>query len=177
MDAVEVREGSRGGDKIMMFLRLSNSPLLATIDDEDWHRCKDLKWRLLTKGYVGYTLPGEQKSITLHNFIMNTAPGANVDHIDRDPRNNCRSNLRLSSNSEQGQNRGLFRNNKTGYKGVSFKQRTKKYVAQIRRDYKVIWLGEFRNSVDAARCYDEAAIRIYGPTAFVNFPQSQKGED
>jgi hypothetical protein len=37
-------------------------------------------------------------------------------------------------------------------------------------DGKLNYLGQFHDETEAARVYDEAALRYFGPHAFFNFP-------
>lgn len=75
-------------------------------------------------------------------------PPVQIDHIDRDPSNDSLSNLRLATNKENSNNKGLNRNNKTGIKGV-YKNSKGKYVAQITQDGVKKHIGTF-NSLEEA---------------------------
>jgi hypothetical protein len=56
------------------------------------------------------------------------------------------------------------------YIGVSFDKDCKRWRAAIRVRYKQRWLGSFKNEIDAARAYDEAARKYHKDFARLNFP-------
>ena len=88
-----------------------------------------------------------------------------VDHIDRNRLNNRRSNLRLITHAQNLANSVPRKGRK--YKGV-FAHRTK-WEAKIMVNMKLHRLGQsFKTAEDAARAYNEAAIRLIGPTAWLN---------
>lgn len=59
----------------------------------------------------------------------------------------------------------------SSYTGVSWSKVEEKWRANIIVDGLTHPLGAFDNEVDAARAYDEAALRLLGPEAHVNFPR------
>lgn len=118
---------------------------------------------------------GYLRTISLANVIaermgMDLSDGKTVDHIDKNPLNNQRENLRPATKSQQAMNRGLSTKNKTGFKGVFYCKTRKKFIASIRVDGQRIYLGEFKTDEEAGREYDHFARRWHGPFARLNFP-------
>ena len=94
--------------------------------------------------------------------------GEQVDHIDRDPLNNRRENLRLATGSENMRNLVKHKDNTSGYKGVYFHKGTRKWQAKIAVNHKQIHLGLFDTPEAAAAAYDTAALVLHGTFACVN---------
>lgn len=116
---------------------------------------------------------GQQKTILLHRAILQAPVGMEVDHWDGNGLNNRRSNLRLATRAQHSTNnhtvvgavpfRGVFTDKKTP--GI--------WRAGIRHQGVRTSLGNFTSAEEAARAYDEAALRLHGPCAKVNFPRPQ----
>jgi hypothetical protein len=81
------------------------------IDYEDKEKVKKYSWHIAS-GYIGtaFIHDGKRKELYLHNLIMNklTFEGKGqietVDHINRNPLDNRKKNLRILSQSEQNLN-------------------------------------------------------------------------
>jgi len=137
------------------------------VDAEDYERVTQFTWRVSTKGYVMRSF--ERGVMTgLHNFVMNVSANSGVDHIDRNKLNNTKQNLRLTTNQIQGQNRNLFKNNTSGYTGVTFNKSKQVWIAQIKVNYKQTHIGQFATKEQAAFAYNEAALKFFGPMAKLN---------
>jgi hypothetical protein len=99
-----------------------------------------------------------------------------IDHVNRNTLDNQRANLRAASRSQNGANskKRVFRGQiaTSIYKGVSWYKRQKKWIASIREDDKLRFLGYYSSEEDAARAYDTAATRIHGEFARLNFPNT-----
>jgi hypothetical protein len=150
-----VIHSKRHGDQILFF------------DLEDIDIIKSKKWSLM-KGkntfYLVHSRRGEGTT-RLHILLMG-APG--IDHIDGNGLNNRRSNLRLASQAQNGKNKRIGRANTSGFKGVYFNIRVQKYYVIIIANYKRIFGGIFLDSTEAAKRYNELAIKHHGDFAKLN---------
>jgi hypothetical protein len=102
---------------------------------------------------------------------VNADPGVDVDHIDDDPLNNRRSNLRIASRFQNLGNTRRRADNTSGFKGVSWSNRFRYWVASIGYAGAKRHLGCYPTAEQAAHAYDEAAREMFGEFARVNFPQ------
>lgn len=91
---------------------------------------------------------GKPQTIRLHTAVLGHRPGMMIDHIDGNPLNNCRDNLRHVTVAENAFNRGLNVNNTVGYKGVVRRGKDKFYARLSAR--KKHYYGPIRNSAEAA---------------------------
>jgi hypothetical protein len=150
------------GQKIVLF----DEQDAHLVDAHTWH----VRFDKSTGGfYVLTNIPKgkKQTSIVLHRLLMEF-PDNQVDHINRDGLDNRRDNLRMCTNAENGRNKGNFRNNKSGYKGVHYHIGIKRWVAYITVNYKRISGGCFDTAKDAATRYNELAIIHHGDFAKLN---------
>ena len=98
-------------------------------------------------------------------YMTGSWPSAQVDHIDRDKRNNAWSNLRPASQSENCRNTGPNSRSQLGIKGVSYLARTKRFSAKIFISGKNKHLGYFATAVEAQDAYLTRATELFGPFA------------
>ena len=91
-----------------------------------------------------------------------------IDHIDNNPSNNNVKNLRWATCKDNGYNRGKNKNNKSGYKGVSFYKPLKKYQAKIRINNKLKHLGYFKTAEEASKAYEAKAEELHGEFFYKN---------
>lgn len=92
----------------------------------------------------------------------------NVDHIDLNRLNNCRSNLRNATHTQNEQNKVSRIGSSSKYKGVSWNTMLSKWTAQIGIEGKKLHLGCFVSEIKAAEAYNKAAMKYFGSFANVN---------
>lgn len=147
----------------------------AQVDDEDYDLLMQWNWHH-NKGYavrMQRNELGKQETILMHREIMQTPKGMETDHInangETDGLNNQRCNLRVCTKTQNTRNRGKPNHNTSGYKGVTWHEQSKKWVARIGFDGTLKNLGSFSDAIDAAQAYDVAARKLFGRFAKKNF--------
>lgn len=159
----------------MKTLRASSGNFLILLDDEDFYRCKEIKWGFYGTHTQRVCSTGT-KQVSIANFIMGTI-GIMYDHKDLNPLNNQKSNLRITTNQLNQANRtkDLFYKPTTSiYKGVGWRKGVKKWRAYITFNGKHISLGYFSNEKGAAKAYDRKALQLFREFARLNFPEVEQ---
>ena len=143
---------------------------VALIDDEDYELVSQYKWYAHwnpdTQSFYAVTKirkpDGTRDMLRMHRLVMNAKKGEYVDHINHDTIDNQKENLRLCSCSENLYNQGCKSSNTSGYKGVNWHKRDKKWQALIRVSGKRIHLGYFATKEEAYEAYCKAALELHG---------------
>jgi hypothetical protein len=151
---------------------LSKGRAFAIVDDEDFDELSKYSWQIVG-GYASRHLEwpsgkgGKWRNISMHRQIMGLGDNddCHVDHIDRNPLNNCKANLRLCKPAENFRNRKVLSTNTSGYKGVSWHAALKKWRAQIQVDGKKIMLGVYETPEAAHQAYCIKAAELHGQFA------------
>jgi hypothetical protein len=137
------------------------------VDPEDEYLLECFGWCIDSHGYAVATI--NYSKHYLHRLIMNAVrTSLYVDHINGNKLDNRRSNLRLCTHRDNLNNRPRNKNNKSGYKGVYLHKVNKNWVARIQVNGKYISLGSYSDIIDAAKAYNEAAIKYFGEYAYLN---------
>jgi len=91
-----------------------------------------------------------------------------VDHRNGNTLDNRKINLRACTQSQNTKNRSkTLKPTTSKFKGI-YLNVNKKWVAQIRVNYKRICLWSFENEITAAEAYNNAAIKYFGEFALLN---------
>ena len=134
------------------------------IDDQDFDRVNAHRWYVNRKRKYVLTSINE-KTVFLHRFILGLTPGdgIEIDHRNRMPSDCQRSNMRICTRAENLANRriwtGRFRGAYPNGNG---------WQAQIKINGKLKYLGYFKTEEEAAKRYNEEAIKVHGEFAYLN---------
>ena len=85
--------------------------------------------------------------------------GLEVDHINHIRNDNRLSNLRFVTVTGNRRNQSISSRNTTGVTGVYLSKRLGKYIAQIKVDREVIYLGIFSTLEEAAKARKDAELK------------------
>lgn len=116
------------------------------LDDEDYDRVikKNIKLHLkkdetINGFYIQFHIKDSTKkdkrtTIGLHRWILNCPKGLQVDHINHNTLDNRKCNLKICTQLENANNKGFYKNNKSGIKGVYFIKLFNCWVAELKHN-------------------------------------------
>lgn len=143
------------------------------IDKEDLDRITKEGWSMsLTEhGYIFCNkyigkIDGKYKYDRkyLHRIITGAPKHLTVDHIDRNPLNNSRSNLRVCTMANNNKNKRL----RNGSVGVYWHKQLNKWASQITKNGKRFSVGVFTDKKEAQIAYNKMARKLHGKYARLN---------
>lgn len=151
----------------------------ALVSDRDHDRVSEWFWTLKNGIYPTAQIycDGRWQKVVLHRFVLNATAQQLVDHIDRNPLNCQRDNLRFCTKAQNSWNRLKARNPrfKSAFKGVQWKPTNNKdyskgrWMARITRNNRNFHIGYFDTEHQAAMAYDLHAVHLHGQFALTNF--------
>lgn len=145
---------------------------IALVDDDDFIWLSAHTWHFHS-GYAGTNLKvanKKYKNALMHRMILGlTDSKISVDHINGNGLDNRKINLRICTHAQNSRNQRMAKNNKSGYKGVTWRARDNLWRATICINGKQIDVGMSKCKEKAARLYDEAAKKYHGEFARLNF--------
>lgn len=147
-----------------VFVTLPNTPKEMVTDIDLWEQYgKDRYWILGSKGYAVTSPLKKKKSHFFHVDAFPDCPTSEMrDHINGNRLDNRRENIRFVTRIQNGQNRGVGKNNSSGYIGVYWNKREKKWTVKITVDGKDLSLGYFLDKEDAIAARKQAEIKYFG---------------
>jgi len=162
--------------KIFLGRDSSGKDIFTILDPEDYYRYVGFNWYAyghINKLYAvrNIEVNGKLRAQRLHRLIMNAPNSVIVDHKNCESLDNRQANLRHATLSQNMQNRKKRKNTSSQYIGVWFIKATGKWESRIKHNGKSIFLGKFKNEIDAAKAYDLTAFKLRGEFARLNFPR------
>lgn len=144
----------------------------AIVDAVDYEWLNQWNWTAMwsedvANYYAVRKKPGVNRRFLIHRQLLGEHH-RQVDHANGNTLDNRRQNLRPCTSSQNIANRRNQKNNKSGFKGVSWHSAAKKFMSCIGVNRRNIYLGVFVTKEDAARAYNEAAIKYFGEFARLN---------
>ena len=101
-------------------------------------------------------------------YVYGNWPDKLIDHINGDRKDNRITNLRVVSDTENAINKCRQSNNTSGYTGVHWDRRRKKWSAHIKINKKKKTIGRFDSLQEAIDARRIAVDRIFGEFARTN---------
>lgn len=113
--------------------------------------CRDGHWRIGVDGrdYL--------RSHLVWFYVTGCWPTDQIDHIDVNPSNDKFENLREATTMQNSANKKKYANNTSGFKGAYYLKHAKRWMAQIKANGKLIYLGYYATPEEAHAAYCEAA--------------------
>lgn len=143
------------------------------VDAADFEMLSHWSWSVSTAGYArrGQRRSGPSDHVYMHRQLMLPEQDQEVDHINGQPLDNRRANLRLCSHQENQRSSRRFQGT-SSHKGVHWQTRAGMWLADLTTDGHKYHLGRYLSENAAARAYDAKARELYGEFAVLNFPDA-----
>lgn len=149
----------------------------AVVDAADYDILSFWRWRAqwakCIRGFYAVRWDSDTKRmVQMHRVILGLEHGDGLrgDHVNHATLDNRRANLRVATAAQNSQNQSMRADNSSGFKGVSWAKRQKKWTAQIGAYGKKKGLGYFDSPEAAHEAYCAAAARLHGEFACAGHP-------
>lgn len=138
------------------------------ISDHEWSR-----WNTRHAGTVAGMTDARSVRVRINNvryrahriifkLITGDDPKATIDHESGNPFDNRQGNLRSATMKEQSWNRKRVKTNTSGYRGVYWHKKDKKWHSQIVNNGVRRHLGQFTTAAEASVVYETEAYKTRG---------------
>ena len=141
------------------------------LDPEDEHL---RRWcNVRSDGYVEFSKLSRRTYI--HRVVIPDVPqDMFVDHINGNPSDNRKENLRVVSKAENTYNKKAH--SQCGYKGVRLHKQSGRWQCRITIEQRHIALGYYSTAEAAAEAYNKAATKHFGEFAKLNTIKTESRE-
>ena len=145
------------------------------VDREDVNFIRYHKWRKDTNGrIITGNCTNKNPRRELSRFLLGvTDEDLVVDHIDGNPMNNTRGNLRICTQAENLFNKAMMSTNKSGFIGVNWDKYRNRWSPEIRCGYRRWHLGRFDSFEEAVYARYCAEVELYGEFRNTNLDEER----
>lgn len=151
----------------------------AIVDDDNYDWLNQWKWQALwsesSNGYYATRTITSRRTknsyVSMHRLILGLHGDICGDHKNRNTLDNRKSNLRPATRLQNAQNRKVRSGSTSGYKGVHYradKASVKCWQVRISINKKRKSFGFYSDPREAAKVYDELAVKYFGEFAVLN---------
>ena len=150
--------------EILLYNKGCNEIARAIIDIDDIKLIKEYQWHIQDKHHVSAKI--NDKTTYLHRMIMNCPDGMFIDHINHNPLDNRKQNLRICTRAENEHNKTIGKNNTSGHLGVIWNKARQKWRVVLGFNKKTYHLGEYDDIEEAIAVRKAAEKKYYGEFAY-----------
>jgi len=131
------------------------------VDVEDHDYLSKFKWYIDGRGYAyrRNKVKGKYYTVKLHVILTGRPSGFIVDHINGNKLDNRKSNLRIATQTVNGYNSKLSKNNTSGFTGIQW--RANRWEAKCKYKYKNIYLGRYKHIEEAISARNKFVNRVF----------------
>jgi hypothetical protein len=148
----------------------------AVVDPDDYQRLSEYNWHVKKTAHTLYAKRSARTGNTMtqiymHRCVIKLPAGMVADHINHNGLDNRKANLRPVTRAQNSQHKKKINTkSRSMYKGIYYDRRDKVWCARITCNGKTTHLGSFKDEIEAAKTYDQAAKKYHGQFAGLNFP-------
>ncbi len=165
--SIPIKKNEKGECIIELFNKKKEKVGETIVDEEDYY---NLIQYAIYLNYQGYVQINADKKYYLTRYILKYDGDNYIDHINNNPLDNRKSNLRVVTPKQNSMNKSSSKNSTSKYIGVSYNKRSKKWNSCIRINDLIKKIGLFENEIEAAKARDLATKKYFGEFGNLNFP-------
>lgn len=159
--------------EIVLYNKKCEEVARTKIDLDDIEKVKEYKWYRDDKGYAYNGTKNRKMHRVILNLVKYRDSKIKVDHINGDPLDNRKENLRKCTHAQNLKNRN-FEEGSKNFNGISFNKGIKKWETYITVNGERIRLGYYKDKIKAIAARLEAEIKYYGEYAGNNYAYVRK---
>lgn len=137
---------------------------LCLVDDEDYERFKDYYWYVRKDGYVSGRAKRADKLQLLHRAILEPPRNLLVDHVNGNPLDNRRANLRLCTYRQNSANSRTWGGANT-YRNISWVAHANAWRVRFSQTGEVLFQLYVKDLEEAIHLRNDIAVQLDGEFA------------